>query len=110
MSNVNNPPISSSSGISSQTDVTASRALDGTVYHNTTTKPIMCMVNATCSGGGAVLFKSDATASPSLSIGQIYNLNASAIQGLISFWVLPGYYYKGTITSTATLVTWIEYT
>lgn len=106
--NVYNP--AAAGGITTQTDVTASRAIDNTVYHNTTAKPIFCVVTVNLSTTAQIAVSSDATATPTLVVGYIQNSNALGEIAQISFWVLPGNYYKAIKTNTATLTTWIEYT
>jgi hypothetical protein len=94
--------------ISSQTDVTASRVADGTVYHNTSTKPIFVSVSL---GLGPVTQGEvfcDANANPTLVVAFVSNSNLASIYAHLFFLVLPGYYYK--VTGNQTIFAWIEYT
>jgi hypothetical protein len=110
-SNVDNPFIATSAEITTQTDVTASRAIDGTVYHNIGSKPIF--VNITiqhAANGGDVIAKSDANVVPNLIVAETYDGAISVIVTMLTFIVLPGNYYEATATGGSSMKTWIEYT
>jgi hypothetical protein len=98
-----------SGAISSQTDVTASRAIDGTVYQNTGSTPIFCLVTIAMPTNGTCTFRSDANSTPALAIAAVDNLNLASIGGATGFWVLPGNYYRAVGTGLASLDYWIEY-
>lgn len=108
MNNVNNPSVSSYPGITTQTDVTASRVL-GTVYQNTLTIPLFCSISVTIVAiTGACTAFCDANAAPSLAVARVTNSSAAnADSAELSFWVLPGYYYKISGAGT-TFQPWIE--
>jgi hypothetical protein len=113
VSNLNNPSIrgggSGYAGFSSQSDVTGSRDVNGTPYHNTTSLPILCVVTCTLPSNGDIAFYSDSNATPTLLIGGGHNANLQAIQFPTSFVVLPGNYYKGVNTGV-TNMQWVEST
>ena len=109
---LDNSGSSSGSGgaIASQSDVTGSRAIDGTVYHNSTTKPIMVVVSVGLATADTVEAKSDATATPTLRVGYLTMNGATNVIMELVFWVLPGSYYKVTRVGSGNLNTWMEYT
>jgi NRPS condensation-like uncharacterized protein len=109
MKNVDNPA-KGYSGVATQTDVTGSRALDGTVYHNTTTKPIYIAVSIRLQINMNAYLKSDSNANPTLLISRIENDNLADIYVTQNCWVLPGNYYKITGFNNPILQAWIEYT
>ena len=94
--------------ISTQTDVTALRAIDGTVYQNALTRSIFVLIQSNLSTGGTVILYSDSNVSPVLTIGALSNNNLAQMALLIGTWILPGNYYKVTGT-LSTLTRWIEY-
>ena len=96
-------------GISVQIDQTASRAIDGTIYHNTTSGIVMVVVSVVLPSSSAVDFYTQGTALPSIYVSLLHNLNFSSIYVSTTFIVLPGWYYKGTPTGSPVLITWIEY-
>jgi hypothetical protein len=109
MNNLNNPP-AGYAGITIQTDVTALRAIDGTVYQNNTALPLCCVVSLTLPTTAQIRVISDAAAAPSLVISTLLNANVSNTQASITFWVLPKNYYKITTQGgSPTLSYWIEY-
>ena len=95
--------------ISTQTDVTASRAIDGTVYHNTTTKPIFVQITIYFQVGELIYAYSDNQANPTTIVAYGQNAQAGAFAAEIVFWVLPGNYYKLTKTGLSIAQYWIEY-
>ena len=110
---IDNPSAGGSSGaISAQIDVTASRAVDGTVYHNATTKPIFVIISATIGTNATLQGRSDNTITPSQLIAIANNGgNVSTLAAEISFWVIAGNYYSATTAAgSVTLIKWIEYT
>jgi hypothetical protein len=90
----------------SQADVTTDRAIDGTVYHNTTGKTMFVVVYATTVGAGSLAGVADSIATPTL--GVVFHEHAGAGAIHIEFMVLNGYYYKVT-ESGAVLGKWFEY-
>lgn len=94
-----------------QTDVTASRAINATVYRNTGLYPIFAVISvisATTGDNGLDVY-CDAQATPTTKVVR-GSLNATVYNDIfnVSFIVLPGYYYKATTVGTLTLSTWIE--
>lgn len=104
--NVDNPTSPLASEITTQTDVTVSRAIDGTVYHNTTAKPIFVVVTLNGSNQTAQ-FYTDSNAAPVTSVAHIQPNAVSGGVFTVSFIVLSGNYYKGV--GNLSIVTWIEY-
>lgn len=92
-----------------QTDVTASRTA-GTVYRNLNGNPIFynITVASTVAGANVVGVYSDALANPVLFIAG-YQEDATIAGGIstISFWVLPGNYYKVVVLGGTATLTWI---
>lgn len=112
MSNVNNPPIPRPT---TQRDVTASRAVDGTVYQNTRAVPIYVLVVASVatpsSGHDLNLFISSQNP-PNATLVDSSSGGISAIRTIgqsVSSWVLPGYYYCVIATAGLGLAIWTEY-
>ncbi len=91
--------------ITTQTNVTASRVL-GTVYQNTTTKPIFVSVACTNAAAANIYGYSDTTATPTLMVSA--SSVAASGYGGVGFWVLPNSYYK-VVSTGSTLSTWIEW-
>ncbi|NJD76277.1 MAG: hypothetical protein FIB08_04170 [Candidatus Methanoperedens sp.] len=94
-------------GVSTQTNVTASRVSDGTVYQNTSGKPIM--VTFSCyyaSGIVTITAFTDAANPPTTQVGT--DTAQTNMGGSVSFWVLPGNYYKINATPLTTKW-WIEW-
>ena len=107
---VNGTPVSGGSGITTQTVATASRAFN-TVYQNTTGKPMFVWISATCPNNWGFMAYTDSTTNPSTVVGSSTNLagtGATMTLG-ISFWVLPGNYYKATNGTGVTLDRWTEW-
>jgi hypothetical protein len=103
-------------GPTTQTDVTASREI-GTVYRNTTGKPMWITVTYTANGDGSnsrgLIFYSDASDTPTTEIARgrsgpqnIGNLNLTT-----TIIVLPGNYYKAVQYTSlpSTIIKWIEW-
>lgn len=108
----------------SQGDVTGSRAIDGTVYQNTSGKirivTVQCVLTKTNAAQySRVTFCSDANASPTTQIGRMaLQPDTAALGGdlivemAFTFVVPPNYYYKATETHTgdvSTLSDWFEW-
>lgn len=103
------------SSVTSQSVVTGSRAL-GTVYQNTgsTAKFVSVTVRCTAAGGanfGQSSTYTDASNPPTTAVASTFNGNTTATQEqTMSFWVLPGNYYKvAVVTTTVTLSLWTEW-
>jgi hypothetical protein len=96
--------------ISTQTDVTASRALDGTVYQNTSTKPMFVHASVAVNGnGGNVTVKSDANSTPVQTVGFVFQQTLLPVTLILTFIVLPGNYYSATQVQGCSIQYWIEY-
>jgi len=113
MNNVSNPgPIGPAGargpGISVQQDMTASRAIDGTVYHNTTSGIIIATVSINLGSGTNAVVKADGSTPPTTTITQLSNSNLSTIAISFTFVVMPGAYY-GITGAGASMAKWIEY-
>lgn len=97
-------------GVTSQTDQKASRALDGTVYRNTTGKPMFVSVVAYNTSAAGMAARSDANATPTLIVADVYSATTT-VNMSVFFIVLPNNYYSVTkSTGTATISSWIEWT
>lgn len=93
---------------SAQNDVTGSRTL-GSTYQNTTRKPIFVVVSSqSTSTAGDYIAYCDSSATPTTIVCQSKESQA-AYDTPLFFIVLPDYYYKVTVTATATLTAWIEW-
>ena len=104
---INGSPISGG-GISTQNIVTGSRSL-GSNFQNTTGKPMMATVTANANAGNGIAAYTDASSSPTTVVAQQTNPSTtSAITICLSFWVLPGNWYKVTI-GAGSLNTWVEW-
>lgn len=97
----------SGGGITTQTNATASRAIN-TVYQNTSGKPMFVTIYASCNAGTFLQANTDSTTNPSLTVALVNNTGASSGNLSVSFWVLPGNYYKGL--GGTTLNGWLEWT
>jgi hypothetical protein len=98
----------------SQNVVTGARAINGTVYHNASSKPML--VTVSISGGlnasGPCSFQCDATTTPSTQIAYIVACGTNQTWGSavsVTFIVLPGNYYSATGSGTASLSSWTEW-
>jgi len=96
---VNGVPISG--GITTQTQ--PGRAA-GTVYQNTTGKPMHVVATSTISAGQAVRGYTDGGNPPGT---QVAFVGAVAGTWIVSFWVLPGNYYQ--VQSPGTINAWTEW-
>jgi len=109
------------SALSSQNVVTGSRAINGTVYHNTGSLPIFATVTlylANNGGAGGSISGAaycDSSSSPSTDVAYIQMTCATGLTfyQTLSFIVLPGYYYKIDYStsggSNVVLVQWVEW-
>jgi hypothetical protein len=97
---------SSSVPFVAQNDVTASRAIDGTVYRNTSKKTMYVSVSVTTAAAGTIAGITDSAAAPTTTVADHDHAAAGKIH--IGFMVLPGNYYKVTNTG-AVLANWIEW-
>jgi hypothetical protein len=95
----------STGGVTTQTS--PSRAL-GTVYQNTTGKPMLVTATVQASSGFGFTAKCDGSNPPGTTVG-IGSIGGSGLTAYIpaSFWVLPGYYYE--ITGSGPIVNWLEW-
>jgi hypothetical protein len=97
-------------GFTSQADVTASRVL-GTVYKNTTGKPLFVSVSAhgSNSSTGSIVAITDANSSPSTNVA-FQGIYSTANDSQITMMVLPGNFYKVFVNvGTPSLGLWIEW-
>ena len=109
----------------SQTDITASRAIDGTIYHNTSGKIRFITVAVHCSitsvstlAISRIIALSDSNASPSVQVADAgfyfsYTANNLGADFTSTFIVPAGNYYKITAYAsnggvTPVLLSWIE--
>jgi hypothetical protein len=104
-------------GPTTQTDVTASREI-GTVYQNTTGKPMWITVTYRADGNGTydrgLRFYSDASDTPTTEIarGNLGHENIGASNLTTTIIVLPGNYYKAAQYSSefaSSITKWIEW-
>ena len=117
-----------------QSNVTASRAIDGTAYQNTSGRPLFVTVTTRCEVNGStaqvtgysfISAFTDTNATPTTVVGRgginLIDLNTSGAQtkrikqyGTVSFVVLPSSYYKVSTTIAVDGVTpvldyWFEW-
>ncbi|MBI2869387.1 MAG: hypothetical protein HYX96_06145 [Chloroflexi bacterium] len=97
-----------------QANVTASRAIDGTVYQNTSGKIIMVAVSMYLNGGdgagGGSAYVGAANPPTSIVAGWLDYASASfGVKGTLTFIVPPSYYYKIGTVGSPTLGTWTEW-
>lgn len=97
---------SSNVPFAAQNDVTASRAIDGTVYQNTSKKTMYVVVTATTAAAGVMAGLTDSAANPTTTVDGHNHAAAGTIH--VHFMVLPGNYYKVTNTG-AVKASWIEW-
>lgn len=98
--------ITAGGGISTQNVVTSSRA-SGTVYQNSTGKPMFVSASFCC-GNSTLVAYTDGNSSPSTVVAAQGTLNTVG-QANITFWVLPGNYYKITNPGASPLTYWTEW-
>jgi hypothetical protein len=96
---VNGTPIAN---ITTQTS--PGRALN-TVYQNATGKPMMVMVTVTIGTSSVFNIYTDAANPPTTPAGGANVTGASSV----SFWVMPGNFYRVVLTGTGNLNTWVEW-
>jgi len=101
---VNNPSFSSPSLQTSMLGV----HISGLVYQNFRRTPRYCQVSISAPTGGICEVKSDSNAVPTLRIAYADNANLLEVTSVLTFLVLPGYYYSLTNSGGATIVSWIE--
>jgi hypothetical protein len=71
---------------------------------------MLCLVSVDLGGPGVLCtIKCDANAAPTTTLCSIYNGNLAEIDVMMSFVVLPGYYYKASGVNGPDLISWIEY-
>lgn len=89
-------------------DVSGSRASDGTVYQNTSTKPMLVSVRSGSDAQSVLSAKTDAATPPTVEVAA-FGLGAG-IGGNLTFLVLPNHYYKVSHNAgTPTLYVWNEW-
>lgn len=117
-SNINNPYILGAQGAAGPViptgmfDMTAFRAIDGTVYQNTGATPLFVSIvlqsSAASLNTGTVYV--DSVTPPLIISGQFaQNATVAGGRGTISMWVLPNYYYRVVLSNTLTLISWLEW-
>ena len=93
-------------------DVTGSRAINATVYQNTSIYPRMVTVTMTMNtnGDNIVQFAIGATAAPNSLVGEWGGnvLLTAQSYGSVTFMVPGLWYYKGTQSGTVTILAWVE--
>jgi hypothetical protein len=95
------------SGVTTQGNVTASRAL-GTVYQNTGTKPIFATVTISANVPVTLSAYCDTASSPTTVVCVASTTGAWIVN--LHFIVLPNYYYKvATSGGSPTISTWFEW-
>lgn len=97
-------------GFTKQVEVHASRAIDATVYHNTSGRPMLVSISCVCNFGDVINAYSDANATPTTIVVSMGHSNIQPVGMSLTFLVLPGNYYKINQTGTSTLSYWVEYT
>lgn len=108
-------------GFTVQTDVRASRAINGTVYQNTSGKPMMVVITVEASATivtASLNIKTDASNPPTTTVAVMSSNNISTFAHVnnmsSTFIVLPGNYYNATEISSGSsyiyLGSWIEWT
>jgi len=107
MGNISNPVVSVY--FNTFTDATASRAANGTVYQNTSGKPMCVQVTCATAVNGTITAFCDSAASPTTqcAAGGSANTGAQMQQGC-TFVVPANYYYK--VTATGAITKWTEIT
>ena len=96
-----------------QTDVAASRAVNGTIYQNTTGKVVIAMITINYANTSAVAtFICDSNASPTTQIGLVNIVADNVLNTKIAttFIVPPSFYYKVAPTGSINIVNWFEWT
>jgi hypothetical protein len=106
---INGVPISGSGGISTQ-NTNPGTAL-GSVYQNTTGKPVFHTVSVSMnSSSGNLIATTDSSSSPSTPVASTSNFSSGFTNMSISFWVLPGNYYKVALAvAGGTLQYWTQW-
>jgi len=95
--------------VTTQSDVTASRALDGTVYQNTTGKTMFISINWSKGSIDNLIVYSDSANPPTTRVSQQTEFGVGSLISQFSV-VLPGNYYRAVPnTGGLTLNSWIEW-
>jgi hypothetical protein len=106
---VNGAPISGGGGLSTMNVVTGSRAI-GTIYQNTTGKPMFVSAVINMNASSTMDGVSDSASSPTTTVAAMTSSSVAGARN-IGFWVLPSHYYKVIAAAgSGTSVFWIEYT
>lgn len=93
-------------GVSTQNNVTGSRSV-GTVYQNTTGKPMFVVASMQVSGGQSMTAYTDSAANPTTACGRV--APTSSTEAPLAFWVLPNNYYKLVASGGFVAGQWIEW-
>lgn len=94
-------------------DVSGSRAIDSTIYQNTSGKIVLAVVSVACTVEEQVDFFIGAASPPTSGVGVACSHLAAGetLATTITFIIPSGYYYKAVATEgTPTLMAWMEYT
>ena len=95
--------------ISTQNPVTGSRAL-GTVYQNNTGKPMFVAITISMTANSNIMAQTDASNPPSTGVGWVAYSGTGQSEHLLTFWVLPGNFYRTfTNAGAPTLTAWTEW-
>jgi hypothetical protein len=82
------------------------RAL-GVVYQNTTAKPVFVSIVILGSSSTGALAKTDSSNPPTTPVGTVANADATPVNMMMTFIVLPGNFY--TVTGAGTITLWTEW-
>lgn len=86
----------------------ASPARDiGTVYQNTTGRPMWVRVWGTKAAGSFTIKGFTDANNPPTTEKDVMD-HSAGFTGTVGFWVLPNHYYKTTLTAVATQQGWVE--
>lgn len=95
------------------TDATSSRAIDGTIYQNTSGKIKFVTVNIEVSSGDTedIVCYTDSASSPTIIVCRVGSFNAAggAMRFLATFIVQVNHYYKVTSGGNPSLTDWMEW-
>ncbi len=96
-------------GLSGFIDQTASRAANGTVYQNTSIKPMWVVVKLSTNNNQGTVSKSDSNPTPTTIVDYENNVGSgSAVNMATKFWVMPLHYYSVDL-SGGVMQQWLEY-
>jgi len=106
---VNGTPLSTGGGVTTQNVVTGSRAV-GTVYQNTTGKPMSVAVTvAVASASPANVAGQTDAGNPPSTIVQNFQFSGISFTAAVRFEVLPGNFYRVNANNAPSLISWVEW-